>query len=95
MRCRGSQYCSAKYPKLMRVNALSCSMSRKGNRYDNAMAKNFFHSLKVEAIHGETFETREKMRQKVFECADVDYNRARRHAGVGYVSPLVFEELRA
>ena len=66
-------------------------MSRKGNCYDNAMAESFFHSLKVEAIHGEKFETREQMRQEVFEYIEVDYNRTRRHSGIGYVSPMVFE----
>jgi putative transposase len=60
---RGSQYCSHVYRQLLRQNQLLGSMSAKGNCYDNAYAESFFHSLKVEAIHGKRFETREAMRQ--------------------------------
>ena len=76
---------------MITTNALRCSMSGKGNCYDNAMAESFFHSLKVEAIHGVRFKTRDEMRRVVFEYIEVDYNRTRRHSGIGYVSPMVFE----
>ena len=56
---RGSQYCSYAYRQLLEKHQLVGSMSAKGNCYDNACAESFFHSLKVEAIHGE--------RQTVFE----------------------------
>ena len=69
-------------------------MSAKGNCYDNACAESFFHSLKVEAIHGERITTREQMRQVVFEYIEVDYNRNRRHSANGYISPEAFEALR-
>jgi putative transposase len=88
---RGSQYCSRAYQKLLDEHGLICSMSGKGNCYDNACAESFFHSLKVEAIHGERFGTREEMRQTVFEYIEVDYNRTRRHSGNGYISPEAFE----
>ena len=52
-------------------------MSVKGNCYDNACAESFFHSLKVEAIHGERFATRESMRQAVFEYIETDYTKSR------------------
>ena len=55
---RGSQYCSTLYQSLLTRHELKCSMSAKGNCYYNACAESFFHSLKVEAIHGEQFETR-------------------------------------
>ena len=55
---RGSQYCSAVYQKLIKHHGLQCSMSAKGSCYGNACAESFFHSLKVEAIHGERFATR-------------------------------------
>ena len=58
---RGSQYCSGSYQELLKEHGLICSMSAKGNCYDNACAESFFHSLKVEAIHGERFTTREEM----------------------------------
>lgn len=88
---RGSQYCSGDYQRLIKTHGLLCSMSAKGNCYDNACAESFFHSLKVEAIHGERFMTREEMRQAVFEYIEVDYNRARRHSANGFISPEAFE----
>ncbi len=88
---RGSQYCSGAYQKLLKKHDLICSMSAKGNCYDNACAESFFHSLKVEAIHGERFLTREIMRQTVFEYIEVDYNRIRRHSFNGFISPEAFE----
>jgi putative transposase len=88
---RGSQYCSALYQRLIKRHGLRCSMSAKGNCYDNACAESFFHSLKVEAIHGERFATREMIRRTVFEYIEVDYNRTRRHSTNGYISPEAFE----
>ena len=88
---RGSQYCSNDYQSLIRKHSLLCSMSAKGNCYDNACAESFFHTLKVEAIHGERFPTRALMRQTVFEYIEVDYNRNRRHSANGYLSPVLFE----
>ena len=67
------------------------SMSAKGNCYDNACAESFFHSLKVEAIHGERFATRETMRQIVFEYIETDYNPVRIHSANGFQSPIQFE----
>ena len=66
-------------------------MSGKGNCYDNAVAESFFHTLKVEAVHGESFTTRDAMRRTVFEYVEFDYNRTRRHSANGYISPLAFE----
>ncbi len=63
---RGSQYCSPCIRPLVKHD-LICSMSGKGNCYDNAVAESFFHTLKVEAVHGEGFATREDMRRAVFE----------------------------
>jgi len=91
---RGSQYCSERYQTLLRQHGLLCSMSAKGNCYDNACAESFFHSLKVEAIHGERFATRSEVRQAVFEYIEVHYNRIRRHSANGYLSPEAFEALK-
>ena len=90
---RGSQYCSAAYQQLLTGHQLLCSMSAKGNCYDNACAESFFHTLKVEAIHGEQFSTREEMRIAVFEYIEIDYNRTRDHSANGYLSPEAFEAL--
>ena len=88
---RGSQYCSAAYQAMLSKHELVCSMSGKGNCYDNACAESFFHTLKVEAIHGERFPTRDGMKLAVFEYIEVDYNRTRRHSANGYISPEAFE----
>src|SRR5690606_24270581 len=56
---RGSQYCSGDYQRLLQDNGLVCSMSKKGDCYDNAAMESWNHSLKVEAIHGERFVTRQ------------------------------------
>jgi transposase InsO family protein/transposase-like protein len=91
---RGSQYCSGSYQKLLSSHKLLCSMSGKGNCYDNACAESFFHTLKVELIHGERFCGRSPLRRAVFEYIEVDYNRYRRHSTVGMISPDQFEAQR-
>ena len=88
---RGSQYCSLAYRQLLEQYQLIGSMSSKGNCYDNACSESFFHSLKVEAIHGERFESRETMRQTVFEYIETDYNPVRLHSTNGFLSPMQFE----
>lgn len=88
---RGSQYCSHAYRSRLQQHQLHGSMSATGNCYDNACAESFFHSLKVEAIHGERFATRENMRQIVFEYIETRYNRNRLHSTLGYLSPVDFE----
>jgi transposase InsO family protein len=67
-------------------------MSAKGNCYDNACAETFFHSLKVEAIHGEPLLNREHTKSRVFEYIAVDYNNQRRHSYTNYLSPADFEK---
>jgi len=91
---RGSQYCSADYQRLLREHALVCSMSRKGDCYDNAAMESWNHSFKVEAIHGERFDTRAQAKAHVFDYIDVYYNRRRRHSTLGYLSPAAFEAKR-
>ena len=88
---RGSQYCAHAYQRLLRNNRLNCSMSKKGDGYDNAAMESWNHSLKVEAIHGERFTTREMARAQVFEYIEVYYNRKRLYSTLGYLSPQSFE----
>lgn len=88
---RGSQYCSTLYQSLLTRYELHYSMSGKGNCYDNACAESFFHSLEVEAIHGERFRTRDAMQRHVFEYIELDYNRQRRHSTLDMISPEAFE----
>ena len=88
---RGSQYCSAAYQKLFKQHQLVCSMSKKGDCYDNAAMESWNHSFKVEAVHGERFLTRSEAKYQVFEYIEVYYNRKRLHSKLGYVSPETFE----
>lgn len=88
---RGGQYCSGDYQVLLKRHNLHGSMSAKGCCYDNACAESFFHSLKVECIHGERFLSRELMRTAVFNYIECDYNRWRRHSACGGLSPEQFE----
>jgi putative transposase len=89
---RGSQYASGDYRALLSEAGAHCSMSRKGNCYDNAPVESFFASLKRELIHCCSFATREKARSAVFEWIAVWYNRKRRHSTLGYLSPEQFEQ---
>lgn len=88
---RGSQYASNDYQDLLEKHDIMCSMSRKGNCWDNAVMESFYRSLKTELIHHEDFQTREEARRAIFEYVEVFYNRLRRHSTLGYVSPLEYE----
>ena len=88
---RGSQYCSNQYQRLLRKHGLICSMSGTGNCFDNACAETFFHSMKIEAIYGNRYPTRDSIRQEVFEYIETFCNTIRLHSSLGYVSPSQFE----
>lgn len=66
-------------------------MSKKGDCYDNAAMESWNHSLKIEAIHGERFATREAAKAHVFEYIEIYYHRKRLHSTLGYLSPEAFE----
>lgn len=89
---RGSQYCSYDYQRLLANHGLICSMSKRGDCFDNAAMESWNHSFKVEAIHGEKFSTRSDAKNHVFDYIDVYYNRKRLHSKLGYLSPEYFEE---
>lgn len=88
---RGSQYCSHDYQSLLAKHGLICSMSKRGDCFDNAAMESWNHSFKVEAIHGEKFLTRADAKNHVFDYIDVYYNRKRLHSRLGYLSPVYFE----
>ncbi|ECI4867376.1 IS3 family transposase [Salmonella enterica subsp. enterica] len=88
---RGGQYCSTDYQSLLKRHNLRGSMSARGCCYDNACAESFFHTLRVECIHGEDFVSREIMRTAVFNYSECDYNRWRHHSACGGLSPEQFE----
>ena len=88
---RGSQYASEHYQVSLAGHGIVCSMSRRGNCWDNAPMESFFASLKKELTHGEIFATREEARASIFEYIEVFFNRVRRHSSLGYVSPAEYE----
>jgi transposase InsO family protein len=88
---RGSQYASADYRRALRVHGIVCSMSRRGNCWDNAVAESFFATVKVELAHDATWATRAHARGEVFEYIEQFYNGRRRHSALGYLSPITFE----
>lgn len=89
---RGVQYASDHYQQLLNKYGITCSMSRKGNCWDNAPMESFFATLKKELVHHETYRTRTEARQCLFEYIEVFYNRVRRHSALGYKSPTQFAE---
>ena len=89
---RGSQYCSKHYQRLLERNGLRCSMGRRATCYDNAVTESFFHSLKVECVHRERYETRRMAQSSIFEYIEMYDNRQRRHSAIGYQIPIIFEE---
>ena len=92
---QGSQYASAEYRAALAANGIECSMSRKGNCWDNAVAESFFHTLKTELVHHEDYRSRSEAKASIFEYIEVFYNRQRRHSHIGQVAPLVFENAAA
>ncbi len=90
---RGSQYASKTYRERLKAADLVCSMSRKGNCYDNAAMESFWHSLKVEWLFDFEFGTRWEAIREIEDYIDGFYNRERRHSSLGYVSPIEFEAM--
>lgn len=88
---RGVQYACADYQRLLKERGIVCSMSRRGNCYDNAVVESFFGKLKTERIYRHRFATRDQARSAVFSYIEVFYNRQRRHSSLGYLSPEMFE----
>lgn len=90
---RGSQYASEQYQNLLKKNEFVCSMSRKGNCWDNAPMESFFATLKKELIHHERYESKVSARQSLFEYIEAFYNTTRKHSALGYQSPAQFEQV--
>lgn len=92
---QGSTYASNEYRRLLKEHKMQCSMSRKGECHDNAVAESFFSSLKTELTDDEDYFTRSEARKSIFEYIEVFYNRQRRHSYLGYVSPIEYEQANA
>ena len=89
---RGSQYCAHAYQKLLRQFGMTASMSRKGNCWDNAPMESFWGSLKNELVHPRQFATRYDAKREIGEYIEVFYNRQRKQARLGYLSPVAFSQ---
>jgi len=88
---RGVQYCAHEYRKWMDQFKMRASMSRKGDCYDNAPMESFWGTLKNELVHHSRYKTREQAIREISEHIEVFYNRQRRQARLGYLSPAVYE----
>ena len=88
---RGSQYACGDYRELLDQNGMMCSISRKGNCWDNTAAESFFATLKKELVNDAAWQTREEARASLFEYIEVWYNRERRHSSIDYLSPADYE----
>jgi transposase InsO family protein len=90
---RGSPYASDDYQRALAILGFECSMSRRGNCYDNAVMESWFNTLKVEL--GERFESHADALRKLFDYIEGFYNPHRRHSSLGYLSPAAFERRAA
>jgi transposase InsO family protein len=88
---RGVQYTCYDFQKILNIYNFNCSMSRKGNCWDNACAESFFRSLKVEEVNHYKYSTRDEARASIFEYIEIFYNRKRIHSSLGYLTPEEYE----
>lgn len=89
---RGSQYASELYQKLLKLHGIECSMSRKGNCYDNAVMESFFGTYKQELVFHESWNGLLDSRAATHEYIEVFYNRQRLHSYLGYKTPAEADE---
>jgi putative transposase len=87
---RGSQYASDAFQARLTEYGMLCSMSRKGNCWDNAPTESFFNSLKNERVHGTRYRTRADAEADLFDYIEPFYNRRRMHSTLAYASPVTF-----
>lgn len=83
---QGSQYTSEDFQRLLRDHGIVCSMSRRGDCWDNAAMESFFSSLKTERTSRKRYATRDEARADVFDYVERFYNPRRRHSTLGYLS---------
>ena len=86
-----TQYTSEHFQDLLTEHGITCSMSRSGNCWDNAVIESFFSSLKAERTDHKQYLTRDQARADVFDYIERFYNPRRRHSTLDYISPIEFE----
>ena len=89
-----TQYASGDYQRALAQHGIVCSMSRRGDCWDNAVAESFFATLKIELVHDAAWATRAAARTELFDYLELFYNGQRRHSALGYLSPRAFERRR-
>ena len=87
---RGIQYCSGDFMRLLYTFKMKASMSRKGNCYDNAPMESFWGTLKNELVYHQRYATRRQAIREITEYIEIFYNRQRRQARLGYLSPVAY-----
>lgn len=91
---RGSQYASVDYQRALGAHGMICSMSRKGDCWDNAPMESWFHTLKTEWVNHQKYKTRMQAKADVFQYIETFYNRSRRHSALGYMTPAHYEMIK-
>ena len=86
---QGSPYASEDYQQILEAQGITCSMSRRGNCYDNAVMESFFSTVKSELA--DRFESHGEAKMELFDYIEVFYNQRRRHSTIGQISPAAFE----
>jgi len=90
---QGSPYASEDYRDVLTAQGITCSMSRRGNCYDNAVMESFFSTVKSEL--GDRFDSHGEAKMELFDYIEVFYNQRRRHSTIGQISPAAFERRAA
>ncbi len=91
---QGSQYTAEEFQRLLAAHDILCSMSRRGDCWDNAAMESFFSTLKIERVHRRRYRTRDDARADIFDDIERFYNPRRRHSTLGQLSPAEFEKKR-
>ena len=92
---QGSQYTAEVYREKLKANGMQCSMSRKGECQDNAVAESFFRTLKEELVYERKYACRASAKQSIFKYIEIYYNRQRLHSTLGYKPPDEYERMHA
>src|SRR5690606_31069884 len=92
---RGTQYAADKYQALLTQYGMRCSMSRKGNCWDNAVMERFFLNLKMERVWRQDYANHAEAQKDVLEYVVSLYNNVRLHSTLGYTTPVHYEVLNA
>jgi len=86
-----TQYTSEDFQRLLEHQGITCSMSKRGDCWDNAAMESFFSTLKTERVYRKKYVSREEARADVFDYIELFYNPRRRHSTLGQISPAEFE----